>query len=231
MKKFFSCILAIAMSLAVAACGTAEVFSGHSAFSESVSASSSTVSVTSPDEGTIETSEKKSNVLIAYFSRTGENYAVGRIETGNTHIVADMIAAQTGGDLFEISTVTPYPEDYAETVEIASQEKAEDARPELRNTVENMDDYDVVFIGYPIWHGDIPMAVYTFLESYDFTGKTVIPFCTHAGSGLAGTESSMQHILRTANFKKGLAVRGTTAQNDRDAAQQQVDEWLRSILT
>lgn len=166
--------------------------------------------------------------LVAYFSRTGENYSVGVIEKGNTHIVADMIAEQTGADLFEIATVTPYPSGYEDCKTVAQREQNSNARPELNATV-SMADYDVIFVGYPIWYGDMPMAVYTFLESYDFTGKTIIPFCTHAGSGLSGTVSSIRSACTGATVLDGLAVAGTTAQNNQTAARQSVNNWLDAL--
>ena len=170
--------------------------------------------------------EQDSKTLVAYFSRTGENYGVGVIEKGNTHIIADMIAEQTGGKTFEIATVTPYPDNYDECTEVAQKEKNENARPELTATVDNMADYDVIFLGYPIWWGDMPMAVYTFLESHDFTGKTIVPFCTHAGSGLSGTVSSIKSACPGATVLDGLAVSGQTAQNDQAAAEKAVTDWL-----
>lgn len=165
--------------------------------------------------------------LVAYFSRAGENYGVGVVEKGNTEIIAEMIAEKTGGQLFQIQPVNAYPETYDACTEAAQQEKREGARPELAGTVENWADYDVVYLGYPIWWGDMPMAVYTFLESYDFAGKTVIPFCTHGGSGLAGTVQSIQAVCVGAEVKDGLAVTGTTAQNDREEAQRQVEAFLK----
>ena len=165
--------------------------------------------------------------LVAYFSRAGENYAVGVVEKGNTAIIAEMIAEKTGADLFQIQPVNAYPETYDACTEVAQQEKREGARPELAETVENWESYDVIYLGYPIWWGDMPMAVYTFLESYDFAGKTVIPFCTHGGSGLSGTVQSIQSICVGAEVKDGLAVTGATAQNDRDEAQKQVEAFLQ----
>lgn len=114
-------------------------------------------------------------ILVAYFSRAGENYAVGNIEKGNTHIVADMIAEMTGDDVFEIKTITPYPTTYKETTEIAKQKLAENARPALAAQVPNMADYDVVFLGYPIWWSDLPTPVYTFLEGYDWGARPSSP--------------------------------------------------------
>ncbi|MBD5085111.1 MAG: hypothetical protein HDT33_08700 [Clostridiales bacterium] len=96
-------------------------------------------------------------VLVAYFSRPGENYNVGTVEKGNTAVVAELIADKTGGDLFEIRPTSPYPSNYSEMLTVASQEKSQISRPEMAEAVENIADYDVVFLGYPIWHGDLPM--------------------------------------------------------------------------
>ena len=173
--------------------------------------------------------EPSNNILVAYFSRTGENYSVGTITTGNTAIVAQMIADQTGGDLFEIRPVTPYPSDYQEMLAVAEKEAAENARPEIADTVPNMQDYDVVFIGYPIWNGDMPKIVYHFLESYDFSGKTVIPFNTHEGSGQGSTQRNVENLLPNATVLGGLAVRGQTAQNSGSEAESAVKKWLSGL--
>ena len=112
--------------------------------------------------------ERNSKVLVAFFSRADENYDVGYIEKGNTHIIADMIAEEVGADSFEIVRVTPYPEEYKACTDEAKEEQNANARPELAARVDNFGDYDTIFLGYPIWSGDMPMPVYTFLESYDF---------------------------------------------------------------
>lgn len=170
---------------------------------------------------------QSSNVLIAYFSRTGENYDVGYIEKGNTSIVADIIAEQTNGDLFEIRTLSAYPDNYDEATEVAKQEQNTNARPELAESLNDISDYDVVFIGYPIWWSDMPMAVYTFLESHDLSEKTIVPFCTHAGSGLAFTESTISSMFPNAAILDGLAISGTTAQNNYEETERAVIAWLR----
>lgn len=167
-----------------------------------------------------------SETLVAYFSRAGENYGVGVVEKGNTEIIAEMIAEEVSADTFRIQTVAAYPESYDECTAIAKQERDQGARPELSSTVANFDDYDVIYLGYPIWYGDMPMAAYTFLESYNFAGKTIIPFCTHAGSGLAGTVSSIQAACSGAAVLDGLAIAGTTAQNDPEDARDAVRTWL-----
>ena len=186
--------------------------------------------------------EAAPRVLVVYLSRAGENYNVGvtregsasaayagYIEKGNTAMMAAVIAELTGGDLFELRTVTPYPEDYASMLRVAQEEIDTDARPELAAHVENMADYDVVFIGYPIWHGRMPQAIYTFIETHDLTGKTVIPFNTHEGSGQSHSQRDIEAALPDATVVQGLAVRGATAQNDADATAKAVGEWLAGL--
>lgn len=166
-------------------------------------------------------------VLVAYFSRTGEQYSVGNISEGNTAIVAKIIADKTNGDLFEIKVKNDnYPTEYNDLTEYAKKELQSNARPEIVGKVENFDQYDTVFIGFPIWWGDKPMPVYTFIDSYNFDGKNIIPFCTHEGSGFCGT----QGMDKTgAKILKGLAIYGHTAQNDRTEADKKVSEWLKGL--
>lgn len=166
------------------------------------------------------------DILIAYFSRADENYGVGVIEKGNTEIIAEMISEETGGELFHIERSTPYPADYDECTDEAKKEQEENARPELASELESIEAYNTIFIGFPIWWSDMPMAVYTFLESHDFSGKTIIPFCTHAGSGLSSTVSSIQDTCPDATVLEGFAIQGSTAQNDRSNANEAVIEWL-----
>ena len=137
-----------------------------------------------------------------------------------------LIAGALGADLFRMETVVPYPENYDECTRVATAEKNANARPEIIGAVENFDDYDVIYLGYPIWWGDMPMAVYTFLESYDFSGKVIVPFCTHGGSGLAGTPERIQAICADATVDGGFAITGETAQNEPDAARERVLAWL-----
>lgn len=166
--------------------------------------------------------------LVVFFSRTGENYAVGHIQKGNTHIIAEMIADETNGTLFQIEPVNPYPEDYRSCTEVAKKEKDSNARPAVKADVA-VEDYDIIFIGYPNWWGDMPMPVYTFIEKHDWQGKTVIPFCTHEGSGLSDTESKLKSACKGSTVLKGLAVRGATAQNKQEQARQSVKNWLGKL--
>lgn len=167
-------------------------------------------------------------ILVAFFSRTGENYAVGHIEQGNTHIVAELIASATGGTLFRIEPATPYPDDYRACTEVAQREKRSKARPALVGDIA-VEEYDVIFLGYPNWWGDLPMCVYTFLEQHNWQGKVVIPFCTHEGSGLSDTENLLREACRGASVLNGLAVRGSVAQNEREKVRKQVLEWLKRL--
>ena len=179
-------------------------------------------------ESTTKANSKK-KILVAYFSRTGEQYSVGNIKEGNTAIIGKMIATKTGGDTFEIKVANDkYPKGYTALTEYAQKEKRANERPAIIGKVDNFADYDTIFIGYPNWWADMPMPVYTFLESYDFTGKTVIPFCTHEGSGLSGTERNVETVTK-ANVKKGLAIYGHVAQNSRTEADKKVSDWLKEL--
>ena len=233
-RKLFAFFLSAIMVLSLAACAgnteTTPSDSGNSAPSSGQpSNEGSEASGENTSEETEDSTSSDNKILVAYFSHTGENYNVGVIEKGNTHIIADMIAEETGADLFEIATVNPYPDTYDKCTDVAKQEQNDNARPEIINPPEDLDQYDTIFIGYPIWWGDLPMAVYTFLESYDFSGKTVIPFCTHEGSGLSGTKSSIENTCSGATVLDGLAVRGSVAQNEQDSARESVTKWLSDI--
>ena len=173
--------------------------------------------------------DESKKVLVAFFSRTGENYAVGNIEKGNTHIIAEMIANETKGKLFQIETVKPYPDEYKACVDIAKAEKENNARPEVKGDIA-VEDYDVIFLGYPNWWGDMPMAVYTFIEKHDWNGKTVVPFCTHEGSGLSDTERKLKDACKGATVSEGLAIKGTTAQNSPSQALKTVQTWLKKVV-
>jgi flavodoxin len=171
-------------------------------------------------------SEEIKKCLIAYYSRKGNNYVDGNIvdlPIGNTEVIAKKIKDFIGGDLFEINTVKPYPLDYTETTEVAKIELRGKARPELTDRVKNIDEYDVIYLGYPNWWGTFPMAVFTFLESYNFSGKTIIPFCTHEGSGIGGSERDIKKLCPNAKVLSGIAIRGGSVAG----ADSQVQNWLK----
>ena len=173
--------------------------------------------------------ENHGKILVAYFSRAGEEYSIGNVAKGNTKIIAEIISQKVGGDLFEIKPVKNYPVDYNECTKIASHEKAVKARPEIFGEVENFEQYDTIFLGYPIWWGDMPMAVYTFLEKYNFDGKKIIPFCTHGGSGLSSTEQQITLTCPNAKILQGFEIRGATAQKNFSESEQKVSAWLKKI--
>ena len=194
-------------------------------------------------EGTAEAESSEagaqSSLLVAYFSYA-ENAALpddvdasasasiqpwnGAL-TGNTGVVADMIAQATGADLFSIRTVEQYPDTYDATLDQGQQEQSEGARPELATHLENLDSYDTIFLGFPNWWGDMPMAVYTFLDEVDLSGKTVIPFVTSGGSGFSNTISTIQQMEPQATVQEGLSIGASSA----TGAQQQVESWLSEL--
>jgi flavodoxin len=168
---------------------------------------------------------KDKKCLVAYFSRKGKNYVSGKIvdlKIGNTEVVANMIQKITGGDMFHIESVTAYPKDYTEATEVAKNELRDKARPKLTGQVEDTGAYDVIFLGYPNWWGTMPMPVYTFLESYDFSGKTIVPFCTHEGSGMGHSEKDIAKVCPKATVLEGIAIHGTSAAS----AESDVSSWV-----
>lgn len=168
-------------------------------------------------------------ILIAFYSRKGQNYVSGSIKdlkVGNTEVAAELIRGITGGDLFKIDTVKEYPSDYTETTEVAKDELRKNVRPELTAKVESMEEYDTIILGYPNWWSTMPMAVFTFLESYDFTGKTIVPYCTHEGSGLGQSVKDIVKLCPKAKVTKGLAIHGTGAAG----SGKDIKKWLDEVL-
>lgn len=162
--------------------------------------------------------------LIAYYSRAGENYFGGtyrRIAVGNTEKAAKMLREITGGQLLKIEQAQPYSEDYQTCIAQAKRDLQAKARPEVRNLPDNLDEYDEIYLGYPNYWGTMPMAVYTFLEKYDFSGKTIHPFCTHEGSGLSNTLWDIQSAAKGARVAKGIAVHGSEV----DSALAALKKW------
>ena len=153
--------------------------------------------------------------LIAFFSRRGQNYVDGSIRDlakGNNEVIVEKIKAQLpNADVFRIDTVKKYSPDYMVCIEEAKQELRAKARPELTAKVEDMDRYDTIILGYPNWWGLPPMAVFTFLESYDFSGKKIVPFCSHEGSGLGGSIRQIRQTVPDADLTEGVAIHGAAA--------------------
>ena len=164
--------------------------------------------------------------LVVFYSRAGENYFGGQyrfVEVGNTEKVAQMIGDATGAELFKIEQKEPYSPNYKRCIDQAMADKRANARPELVELPENLDDYDEIYLGYPNYWGDLPMAVYSFLEAFDWTGKTIHPFCTHEGSGLSGTERNIARTCKGARVTEGLAIYGSRV----DRSEETILHWLR----
>ena len=222
MKKFLALLCAV-LTFLVVGCG--DMGSGGSG---SDHANSAVLDLSRPVQPPADFAGKR--VLVAFFSRTGENFEVGYIEKGNTHIIADQIADIMHADkIFEIQTVKPYPADYQEMTKIAKEEQAASARPALAARVEDMASYDIIYLGYPIWYQDLPMPVYTFLESYDFSGKTIIPFCTGMGNTMSGMEEEIPLFAKGAQLRRGLGIQGKFVHNNPDEAKLEVANWLATL--
>ena len=168
----------------------------------------------SPGAAFAATGQAPQKALVAYFSWSG-----------NTREAADLIHQRVGGDLFEIKVAEPYPAEYRACTEKAKQEQNDNARPALSTGVADIGAYDVVFIGYPNWWGTLPMALFTFLEQYDFSGKKIVPFCTHEGSGLGRSVQDIARLCPNATILDGLAIRGSGVKS----AENNVATWLTGL--
>lgn len=221
MKKSMGALfLSMTLMLQVAGCGNADSVQGSEAQSES----------------TRTETEQEVNILIAYFS-AGENSDVDVVSSasvmtvdgeakGRLRAVADMIQAETGGSLFSIQTSIKYPGDGGALIDYAAEEQDEDARPELTSHIENPDDYDVVFIGFPTWWYDMPQALYSFFDEYDFSGKTIIPFNVHNGSRFSGTIETIQELEPGAEV---ITDGFTISERDVAEAAGDVADWLEGL--
>lgn len=163
--------------------------------------------------------------LIAFFSRRDENYVNGmlkKLDIGNTEAAARIIQELTGGELFQIEPVQAYSKDYNECIAQAQADQKRDARPELKTWPESLEPYDVVYLGYPNYWGTMPMAVFTFLERFDFSGKIIRPFCTHEGSGMGGSISDIRKLCPGARVETGLSIRGGSA----GRSKKDIEKWI-----
>lgn len=163
--------------------------------------------------------------LIIFYSRADENYFGGKyckVAVGNTEKVAKIIAEATGGELFKIEQKIPYATDYQTCIRQAKADKQNNARPELKALPDCLDNYDEIYLGYPNYWGDMPMAVYTFLEAFDWTGKIIHPFCTHEGSGLSSTEKKIANTCKGAKVAAGLEICGSYV----DSSTEKIHSWL-----
>lgn len=178
------------------------------------------------------------NILVAYFSRVGNTDWVDGVDVvssaslnladgeyiGNSQYLAQMAQGATDGDLFLIQAVETYPSDYRETTDVAAEQQGNNEHPILASHVENMEQYDTIVLIYPCWWGTLPPPLETFLEEYDFSGKTILPICTHEGSGMGSTKSDIAALVSGATVLDGLAVRGSNA----PSAQGSVEDFISS---
>ena len=195
---------------------------------------------TTTQENEITNDETSSqNILVAYFSlpetqdpndmtdaEEDSTVVVNGEVLGNTQYVAQLIAENTGADIFRIEAQEDYPLDHDTLVDQVLEEQNDNARPAIKETVENMDEYDIVFLGYPNWWGDMPMIIYTFLEQYNFDGKTIIPFNTHGGSGLSNTVETITEKLPNTTV---ITNAFTLSRNNMEEAPEEVEAWIREI--
>lgn len=164
--------------------------------------------------------------LIVYFSRRGENYVSGQLKklsVGNTEVAAEMIQQLTQAELFRLEPVQAYSNGYNACIAEVQADQRRDARPELKRYPESLNNYETIYLGYPNYWGTMPMCVFTFLERFDFTGKTILPFCTHEGSGMGRSEADIKRLCPGATIKKGLALHGGSVKS----AKADIEKWLK----
>ena len=217
MKKILSLLLSMTLVFSLAACSGGRATSSEGGTSEPSSqtpSESEAPSNSETPEESAEPTEETGGTLIAYFSWSG-----------NTEQMAQMIQTEMGGDLFEIEPATPYTDDYNTLLDVAQEEQDNDARPELASQVENWDSYDVVFVGYPNWWNDAPMLIYSFLESYNWEGKTLIPFCTSGGSAFGRSTDRLPDSAPGATILEGLHIPGDRI----GGAGEEVASWIEGL--
>ena len=173
--------------------------------------------------------DKKPKAAIVFFSRPGMNYWHGgtkELQKGNTARMAGMIRKATNADVYEIVPQVPYPFNYRETTEVAQKEKTQDARPQIKNAIPDLSQYEVVFLGHPIWWSDMPMIMRTFLDQAHLEGKKIAHFCTHEGSGFGSSDRDLRMRAKNVEFLKPLAVAGTEV----DDSEEEIRNWAEKQL-
>lgn len=239
MKKVLSILLCITLLMVMTACGSDKAKDKKDVAKSKTTENSSETSQKAEDASKKATVDDESKTLVVYFSmpettdpenmnEDEENSAIvvnGEV-LGNTQYAAYLIQEHTGAEIFRIEPKTPYTTDHEELVDIASEEQEDNARPEMRANVENIDQYDTVFIGYPIWWSDFPQIIYTFLDENDLSGKKVIPFSTHGGSGLAGTVETLKEQEPDADIEENAL---SISRDDMEGCESEVTDWLEEI--
>ena len=165
--------------------------------------------------------------LVIYFSHTGENYmenGIRNIEKGNTEKVAEIIHNYKNADLFKVETIKEYPTNYYECCDVAKKELENNILPEIKNKIDNIENYDIIYIGGPVWWGHYPKAIDTALENLDFKNIIIKPFTTHEGSSLGETSSDIERLCKNGIIKEGLAIRGCTVDENKEKIEKWCDE-------
>ena len=242
-KKWGVYFMGVVLAVHTAGCGSTEPPAGNrseppvSDEAEQNGVGNQEDNMSAEDRAQMETADTDgSNILIAFFT-AGENSDVDVVSSasvttvdgeakGRLRAVADMIQTQTGGTLFSIQTSVDYPGDGGALIDYAAEEQEEDARPELTSHIENPDDYDVIFVGYPTWWYDMPQALYSFFDEYDFSGKTIIPFNVHNGSRFSGTIETIQDLEPDAEV---ITDGFTVSERDVAGAAGDVADWLGGL--
>lgn len=235
--RIISCLLALALAFSLAGCGnvpqTPEKPSGQGEQTAPLDMDNPGTAQSDPaEELQTPTAPGGTDVLVVYFSRTGEQYNVGVIDRGNTAIAAEMIADELEADLWELLPADDhYPMTYQELTDVAKREQNENARPAYAGEAPELSQYSTIFIGAPVWWGDWPMILYTFFEQNadGLAGKTLIPFSTHEGSGLSGFDKKLASACPDSEVGKGLAIRGGDAQNKQDQVRETINQWLTEL--
>lgn len=219
MKKIISLFMALTMVLSLAACST----------NQSISKSTPKESSSQTNKSTTTPSNTNGKNLVVYFSmpdNVDDSTVVIDGETlGNTQYMAYVIQETIGADIFRIEPETPYPTDHDKLVDLAKEEQNDNARPKIKDRIENFDTYENIFVGYPNWWGDMPMILYSFFDEYDFSGKTIIPFNTHGGSGFSSTISTIKELELNATILDGKSI----SRNDIEGAEQEIIDWVKSL--
>lgn len=182
-----------------------------------------------PSDDTNRPTYENANILVVYFSvpdNVSNSYVeINGEQLGNTQYMAYVIQENTGANIFRILPETPYPTNHSALLQVAQEEKRTNARPAIKDEIENFGQYDVVFVGYPNWNADLPMILYTFFDTYDFSGKTIVPFNTHGGSGFSGTREMIARLEPNATMLEGLSISRNSIQN----GEQTIVSWIERI--
>ena len=240
LKRLFSIMLAVVViSSMFTGCGSSSAKNNQTTKNDSAEKSSDINSSSNAVTAAVQNNTDNENILIAYFSvpenvdtdgidaNSGASIVVKNKDVlGNMQYMAMTIQEAIGGELFRIETKEKYPLEHETLVNQAKEEQNEEVRPELATHIENVEQYDIIFLGYPNWWGDMPQPLYTFLEEYDFSGKTIIPFNSHGGSGFSNTIEEIKKLQPNATVKDdGLSI----SRNDVADSEQEITDWAKGF--